>query len=65
MKIICPKCGEVKQYSSGVYVSYKLILDERKKIVGCTEDYRIKQGKARCLKCGRMVKLIEQESEND
>ena len=61
MKIICPKCGEVKQYSSVEYVRHTLTLDERNEVVRCTDDYCIKQGKPRCVKCGRMVKLIEQE----
>ena len=33
MKIICPKCGEVKQYSSVEYVRHTLTLDERNEVV--------------------------------
>ena len=61
VRIVCPKCGEVDMFKSTEYLRRQLYIDANGDGVGSTDDECIRSGKPRCVKCGRMVKLIEQE----
>lgn len=48
-------------FRSTEYLRRQLFINNKGEGVGSTDDECIRSGKPRCVKCGRMVKLIEQE----
>jgi hypothetical protein len=61
--IICRKCGKVKTYKTRQIVKREIVYDER----GLDHFKFIseKEGKPRCIKCGRLVKFFKDEESED
>ena len=63
MKIICPKCGELKQYGQKEVVERVLLFDAKGEPLGSTDNIGIRTGKPRCLICNHLVKLYKKSRE--
>ena len=61
MKIVCPKCGEIKRYGRMERVHRMLLYDNNDEPCGATEDIHEWGGIPRCPDCNSKVKLINQE----
>ena len=60
--IICRKCGKVKAYKARQIVTREVIYGES----GMVRDIKFvskKEGKPRCIKCGREVKFFKDVEE--
>lgn len=55
-KIVCPNCGEIKEYGLKEVVERTLIFNVEG-CVGSTEDVTLRVGIPRCLKCDRKIKF--------
>ena len=62
--IVCRNCGKIKTYKARQIVTREVIYSES----GMVRDIKFvskKEGKPRCIKCGRAVKFFKDEESED
>lgn len=60
-KIICPQCGEVRNYCMKETVMRYLIFNVNDEAIDATEDREVYIGTVkRCMFCDRKVKIVEE-----
>jgi len=57
--IICPTCGEVKQYGIVETVARMLLFDANGNEINATEDRTVYSGTTKRCLCGKIVKIVE------
>ena len=63
MKIICPKCGEVKRYEVTQYISRTVEFNKNDNRVGASKEEIVQIGIPYCINCGNTVVFEEDIAE--